>query len=390
MRKGFALILICMFAGSAAAQTEDTGKKKYEFPTDKTVEGVPSEEDKEKARTFIEEANKFFNQERYVEAIDYYERGYKLYPHPNTIYNIAKCYEKMGNYEEAIRNYELYITLYREKEKIDPPELKSIEDTVKILKEKMFFGLPEITIDSDPQGADIFLDNKEVIVGQTPYVTHLDVGKHTALLKLGGYESYTTEFEVKSREPLKLNFKMSKILNLGGIKFNVNVRKARIHIDGKVFGVTPYKEAAQVEEGRHQILIEKERYTQHSEMVDVKTGQTVDVTANLYLENPPFSWRGYVGIASAVFGLGSIGTSLFYFKNQANKYFQGTTQFNTFKTLTTVGYITGGVLTAAGAGLLIWEFARDAIEPEELVKMPDVFVIPVGENGIMAGANFGF
>jgi hypothetical protein len=249
---------------------------------------------------------------------------------------------------------------------MEPPELKNIKDTIALLKDKAFLSLPEVSINSDPPGSNIYLDDEKKIIGQTPFTTHLNFGNHTLKLSLDGFEPYSTAFEIKAREPMRLHFKMVKSQKMGGLKFSVNVKKARIYVDGKVIGVSPYSDIAPVSEGKHQILIEKDRYSQSISNVYVGTGENVNIKAELFLQNPPYSWRGYLGWAASGIGLGSIGVSLFLFRPMADNEYKGTSNFNKFKWLTYSGYIAGGTVLASGIGLIIWEYARKVVETEEL------------------------
>lgn len=47
----------------------------------------------------------------YRGAIDDFERAYSLYSEPDVIYNIARVYEKMGNFKQAVRYYDQFVNL---------------------------------------------------------------------------------------------------------------------------------------------------------------------------------------------------------------------------------------------------------------------------------------
>lgn len=49
---------------------------------------------------------KAYGEERYRDAIGYFEQAYALQPVPNLLYNIGRCHEKLDEYEEAIEHYE--------------------------------------------------------------------------------------------------------------------------------------------------------------------------------------------------------------------------------------------------------------------------------------------
>lgn len=342
---------------------------------------------KERARALSARGQDAYDAGRFAEAAEAFEEANRLYPHPNNLYNAAKAWEAAAEFQKAAEAYRGYLDLHERQLDRPAPDKANVERTIELLREKAFLALPEVTIDSDPPGADIAVDEPDRILGQTPFTTHLSEGTHRVFLKKAGYQGYSKEFVVRSREPLRLTFALEKIQNVGGLRFHVNIRKARIYVDGKVEAVTPYDDVLPVEAGPHQVLVEKERYNQVTQTVQVEVGQTAEVTATLFLTNPPFSWRGYVGITSGVVGTALVVTSAVFFRKQADKYFQGTSEFNKFKTLTYVGYGVGGALIGAGAGLLIWEFARKDVESEDLIGggTPAV-MIGAEAGGVFVGA----
>ncbi len=331
---------------------------------------------KERARALSERGQQAYEAGRFAEAAAAFEEANGLYPHPNNLFNAAKAWEAAAEYEKAADAYRKYLDLHEQQLGQPAPDRANVERTIELLREKAFLALPEVTIDSDPPGADISVDDPERILGQTPFTTHLPEGTHRVFLKKAGYQGYSKEFVVRSREPLRLTFALEKIQNMGGLRFHVNIRKARIYVDGKVQAVSPYEDALPVEAGLHQVLVERERYNQVTQTVQVEAGQTSDVTAALYLTNPPFSWRGYGGITSGVVGTALVVTSAVFFRKQADKYFQGTSEFKKFRTLTYVGYGVGGALIGAGAGLLVWEFVRKDVDTEDLIggRTPAVMI----------------
>ncbi len=348
---------------------------------------LAQEDAKERARVLSDRGQDAYDAGRFVEAAEAFEEANRLYPHPNNLFNAAKAWEAAAEYQKAAEAYRGYLDLHERQLGSPAPDQANVERTIELLREKAFLALPEVTIDSDPPGADISVDDPDRILGQTPLTTHLPEGTHRVFLKKPGYQGFSREFVVRSREPLRLTFALEKVQNVGGMRFHVNVRKARIYVDGKVQAVTPYDDVLPVEAGAHHVLVEKERYSQVTRTVQVETGQTVDVHASLYLTNPPFSWRGYVGITSGVVGTALVVTSAVFFRKQADKYFQGTSGFNQYKILTYVGYGVGGALIGAGAGLLIWEFARKDVESEDLIggQTPAVMV-GAEDGGVFVGA----
>lgn len=328
----------------------------------------------DKARAFADQASALYDSGQFAEAIVQFNNALALYEHPVIYFNLAKAYEKLAEYEPAAGAYRQYLTLTLKTTGEPAPDQADTERTIELLKEKAYLALPEVSIDSDPRGADVFIDGSDVLNGQTPMKTHLPEGKHSVTLKMAGYEPISRDFDVRSREPVRFSFGLVKERNEGGILVKVNIRQARIHLNGRVVGATPMLEPIVVTPGRHQILIEREDYTSVSTIVDVKADEVVEVEAELHLSRKAFSWRGGVGISAIILGAGIVGASFWgrYYINDDYKGHgmynvvspnaQSAPDFKLYRSLVYAGYGVGAGLAAIGIGMLIWEVARKPAE----------------------------
>lgn len=332
------------------------------------------EEAKERARALTEKGQAAYDAGRFVEAAESFEEANRIYPHPNILFNAAKAWEAAAEYDKAANAYRGYLDLHESMFGTAAPDKANVEKTIELLREKAYRALPEVTIDSDPPGADVLVDDPEKILGQTPFTTHLGEGTHRVYVRKPGFQEISRDFVVRAREPVRLTFTLERVRLVGGLRFKVNVRNATIFVDGKSQGLTPYDGVMEVEAGQRQVVIQKERYSQVSQTVSVEPGQVIDVTADLYLTNPPFSWRGYVGIVSTALGAGLVVTSAVFFRKEANKYYTGQSEFKKFRNLTYLGYGLGGALIGAGAGLLVWEFVRKEVERQDLISAGPRFI----------------
>jgi hypothetical protein len=342
---------------------------------------LAQDEARDRARALSEQGQALYEEGKYGEAAAKFAEAQAAFAHPNNLFNLAKAWEKAAEYQKAIDAYREFLDFYERQNGKAAPEAADVERTIVVLKDKAFLAMPEVTIDSDPTGADIMVDDATKVLGQTPFVTHLPEGGHKVFLRKGGYQGFEKEFAVRSREPLRLTFALEKTRNEGGLKFQVNVRGARIHVDGKVVAATPFYETLPVEAGRHQVLIEKDRYTEVTRTVDVATGQTSEVAASLHVKSKEFSWRGYVGITSAVLGAATVAVAGTVLRGRANDEYTGTPTFEDFKKWTYVGYGVGSALVGIGVGLFIWEFARTDVYAEDLAEEP-ARSIPVVTGGV--------
>jgi len=349
-----------------------------------------AEDPKDQARAMAAQGQALYDEGKYVEAAGAFEKAQTLFAHPSNLFNAAKAWEKAAEYEKAGATYKAYLDLYKAQNYgADAPDAADVARTIEVLKEKAFLALPEVTIDSDPTGAEIYVNDPVKVLGTTPYQTHLPAGTHKVFLQKKGYQGFEREFVVRSRDALRLNFALEKIKNDGFVRVKTNIRKARIYIDGKVVAVSPFTEPLPVEAGVHQVVVEKEDYTQESQAVTIRAGTVTDVTLDLKLANKSFSWRGGLGITSLILGGGSIGAA-YWLQTMANKEWNTSDDFKTYRKWSYVGYGVGGGLLAIGTALIIWEAARSEVRSADLVKddripIPVAGPAPVGQ-GFVLGA----
>jgi hypothetical protein len=322
---------------------------------------------RDRARDLSARGQELYDAGQYPDAARAFEGAQALFPHPNNVFNAAKAWEKAAVYDKAAAAYRDYLDLYKaQNDGKASPEAADVERTIAVLKDKAFLALPEVAIDSDPPGADVGIDQAGTLLGQTPLTTHLAEGSHRVWLRKAGFLALERDFVVRSREPLRMTFALEAVKNEGGLRFEVNVRKARIYVDGRVVAVSPFREVFKVDAGTHQVLIDKDRYNQVGRSVAVETGKTADVSAKLFLARTPIGWRLGVGITSAVLGAGAVVTAATFLRARGNDEFAGTRDYQTWRNATYGTYAGGAALMGLGVGLMIWEFTRKAVDSDDL------------------------
>jgi flagellar motor protein MotB len=361
------------------------------------AEKAPAEEtpsEKDIAANFYREAQKLFAQELYLAALSAYKKSYKFYKTPVTLYNMAKCHEKLGDSKNCIDGYESYIKDYKEAKGTMPPDIGDIKNAIA----KCRLGLRlEITIESDPPGAAVYIDDPQKMVGQTPMKTAVDPGTYTLFVRAKGRVELKRQMIVQQGEPLKLFFKLEEIARAGTVRIDCNIAGASIFHNGKNIGRTPLRAELVIKEGKHQFAIEKDEYQGHNQTLEVKAEGKYIVEADLFLKDPPPTWKGPVGWSSLIIGALLIGGgygSGYY----ADTLFQKTDDFKLYSMLQQVGYGAGGGLAGIGLVLIIWEAAggnvikeKDAISALDGSKSYSLQpFVRVGSQGGILGADFRF
>ena len=147
---------------------------------------LAQEDDPEaEALTVYQKAVAFAKDGSWDEALEHFLMAADLGAPAVVHYNIGRCLEALGRFEEAAASYERYLQ--------DPAatDVDEVKKRIDELRKKPSL----VTIDSEPAGASILkqTDEGEVALGTTPYETELDAGKHTLVLRLPGYEDKLVE-----------------------------------------------------------------------------------------------------------------------------------------------------------------------------------------------------
>ena len=133
-----------------------------------------------------------------------------------------------------------------------------------------------VIINSQPEGAEIEIDQKTSNAFTPHAIDQLASGKYTLRLSKELYEPKTLPFTIKDGEPTKLNVTLTPIFGVVNITANNN---AEIYIDGV------YKERgsyyAQLVKGIHTIEVKKDKYISQTQKLDVQTNKTESINFNL-------------------------------------------------------------------------------------------------------------
>lgn len=362
----------------------------------------------------------------YEGAIEEFKAAFDLKPTPGALYNIAKSYEKMTRYEEAIDYYTQYLDL-------DPKaaDRSDVEETIRRLKKSLKERFQELSVSSDPPGADIYLDDRNTgLQGQTNYRFKVTPGPHTLFLDLNAYEPTKRDFIMPDDKPLALDFKLKKLENVGYLDIKVTQDGARIFVDGAIIGLSPYKEKKAVAAGSHQVQVEQVGFLRWSQNVTALRDQTTPVQVNLEqfagaVEDETLSKWGsrllLIGLIGGGLGVGGpfayqklilrrdpysqlgpkeLGSG--FYRGELSSSDPNYREDSTHKTLKAIQFwslIGGSVFAAGGLGFYIYKWARTTppkpvtalrdVEKPPLLTITGVGVVP-GDGGSSFGLTGSF
>jgi hypothetical protein len=156
--------------------------------------------------------------------------------------------------------------------------------------------LGNLSIESTPAGAAVWLERQECADGQAPdsvtaechgepagytpvLITDLRAGMYTVVLKAEGYEKFRESVEVVAGETTPYTFTMTP-LPPGSINLNSMPKGASVFLDGNPAGATPVL-LPDLSQGKHRIVLKAEGYYDLTRKVNVQSGKTKLVNAKL-------------------------------------------------------------------------------------------------------------
>ncbi len=344
--------------------------------------------DKARAQKLKAEAGGFFSQGRYKEAIEKFHQAYEITQEVQLLFNIGFSYEQLGAWEECVNFMDQYVEKAPTGPQKDRARNASKGCDARISTDQ------QLIIGSDPPGARVYIDSREKgVQGETPFRTDVRPGPHKIWVERNGFEPVQQSIIVQKKEPFRLNVILEKFKNQGWIFVDSTVIDARVYIDGKNVGLTPFQEPLSYPAGSHQIVVERDGYTRFAQTVAVKKGQTKVIDAYLVRTENFNSWRTPIGWTVNVLGLLAIGggVTAFFF---AEEEFNDTDKFKELALYEKLGYGVGGGLMALGTTLIVWDSVRDVVLDEHKNKKygeppPKPSTASAGFGFSLSGVSFG-
>lgn len=140
----------------------------------------------------------FFRQKKFADAIREFNKAYRLDPNPILVFNMARAFEELKQYDSAIEYYKKYLQMAP-----DAPDRAKVEDSLRALeilqKEASAQAQVPLTVTSKPDGAKVFVDGREV--GTTPLKVDVPVGHRYLAVEAVGYERHASEFDAAADAP---------------------------------------------------------------------------------------------------------------------------------------------------------------------------------------------
>lgn len=157
------------------------------------------------AREAFDRGTRLYEQARYLEAASAFEEAYRAVPNPVVLYNIAQCYERLGDLERAAVTYRKYLA-----EAPQAPDREQVRAMLSALEARLERARrPPVRVLTTPSGATVRVDGAPQ--GITPWRGGLEVGRHELNLELPNYKPVQRSLEIRSGEPTQLEFVLTPL-----------------------------------------------------------------------------------------------------------------------------------------------------------------------------------
>lgn len=121
-----ALSTLCVPSARAADEPPVTSEAQA------SAEEMEDEQRRQRAIEADARGSELYSAGKFAEALTAFEEAATLYASPEFQFNIARCYERLGAFEQAIHHYDLYLRTAE-----DPPDRAVIEDSIADLERRL-------------------------------------------------------------------------------------------------------------------------------------------------------------------------------------------------------------------------------------------------------------
>ena len=231
----------------------------------------------------VRKAKQSYRAGRYAQAIALFEQVLGSEPKDSaTVYNLARCHDRLGDVLQAVLRYEGYLEMEPEAE----DEL-AVRKKIASLKEKLSRTHGRLRVDSEPPGALVTLPaEEERELGRTPLDTWLVAGTHLIRISAKDCESITEEVRVHRMSRVQVRVALKPVLRDGSLALSCSEAGARVLVNEVLRGTFPLPRALSLQSGRHLLRVEKEGFEPWERRIKVEAAGSMELDVILVLLRP--------------------------------------------------------------------------------------------------------
>ena len=160
-----------------------------------------ADQDLARARVLDQQGVRAYHEERYNDAIRFFEEARKVGGPPSEIWNIAKCHVRMDEPEEAARDIEEYLG----QRGLSPSDRAEAEQQLREIQHRH----STLTVASSPSGAAVYLEGHRW-AGVTPATIDVAPGDHKVTIELAGHDPVERSITARYGRAVIVDARLSK------------------------------------------------------------------------------------------------------------------------------------------------------------------------------------
>ncbi|MGM0557706.1 MAG: PEGA domain-containing protein [Myxococcota bacterium] len=202
--------ILILFVACAAMTCFCVTQTAFAQEASRSYKSLSTAEKKEMA-SLIEAGKSAYDRGEFDKSLRYFQDAYDILQHPDLLYRIGLCYERLGEDQEAVRYYRSFL-----KEVPDAKERGRIEKQIRVIEGRLAERASRIRVNTDPTGAVVFI-NDEINgpAGYTPTELPVSAGSYKLIIKKEGYRDVVDTVEVPEGQTVQLKYPLQKE-NVGG------------------------------------------------------------------------------------------------------------------------------------------------------------------------------
>ena len=221
---------------------------------------------------------KLYQQGRIEDALSEFLASNRLVRNRNVISDVARCFERLGRVNEAYRWYSEILG-----DVMPDADRRELETAILRLRPRLAL----VRIESDPPGATVYLDRRDLGArGTTPLTLAVSPGKRTAVLELQGHEPERIEIEAAIGREASIRSRLAPLygtLEVSGEPAAFELRLDRD--DARPILTSPGR--SRVPPGRHVLHVSAPGHAQQQLSVEVPPVDLLPVRFKLLKVPPP-------------------------------------------------------------------------------------------------------
>ena len=215
--------------------------------------------------------NQAYGKREYDKALSWYFLSNRLVPNRNVLFNIARCFEALGKFDEAFRYY-----FELSSETLADDDAREVKAAIARLSPKVAL----LTVTSTPAAVDVYVDREDLgSRGRSPLTLALTPGAHTVILKRAGHRDGTGTATVSRGKDTKLDVALQQILGTVSLSGSPDGASVRESLDGRVLARLPG--TLTFPPGQRLLVVTADGYTPQQLLVDVKPDGVAELKARL-------------------------------------------------------------------------------------------------------------